>query len=231
MKTIKFMAVTQDVADKIKPPAPARAYVPDWYRQATRFIGGKMELRQQGINKDLKLCVPFLDALTSGYVIELPADMLVQRDAQGVTFFWHEEPQLLEFRSKDMATTLPRPAGHDQDLYAWVTQWAMIAPPGYSLLVTHPLNRNDLPFTTTSGIIDSDKYSSAGQVPFFLRAGFSGVIPAGTPIMQVIPIKRENWKHEVLPYDRSFIVSVKYSIQRYMYGGYKKLLWQKKDYS
>ena len=118
MKTIKFMAVTQDVADKIKPPAPARAYVPDWYRQATRFIGGKMELRQQGINKDLKLCVPFLDALTSGYVIELPADMLVQRDAQGVTFFWHEEPQLLEFRSKDMATTLPRPAGHDQDLYA-----------------------------------------------------------------------------------------------------------------
>lgn len=230
MKKIKFMATTQDVADKLTPPAPARMHVPEWYRKATRFIGGKMELREHGLNKDLKLCVPFLDAMTAGYMIELPADMLVQRDPHGVTFYWHEEPQLLEFRSKDMASTLPRPVGHDQDMYAWIFYWAPILPPGYSALVTHPLNRFDLPFTTTAGIMDADRYSAGGQVPFFLRKDFTGVIPAGTPIMQIIPFKRDDWTHEIVEHDPVWVTKMMYSVQRYLYGGYKKLMWQKKNF-
>lgn len=230
-KKIKFMAATKVVADRLTPPVPARSGVPEWYRKATRFIGGKMELREVGgLNKDLKLCVPFLDALTSGYLVELPADLLVQRDERGVSFFWHEEPQLIEFRDKHMASTLPRPSGHDDDLYAWMMYWAPILPPGYSAMVVHPLNRFDLPFTTTSGIMDADKYSAGGQVPFFLRKNFTGVIPAGTPIMQIIPFKREGWKHEVVPYDQPWMDRMVYSVQRYLYGGYKKLMWQKKEF-
>lgn len=224
------MAASQDAEDRLAPPAPARSHVPEWYRKATRFRGGDMKVSEYGLNKDIKLCVPFLDALTSGYVVELPCDILIERDENGTSFFWHESIRPMEIRPKDMAATLPRPHGHDSDMYAWNTYWGAITPPDYSILVTHPLNRFDLPFTTTSGIMDSDKYSIAGQVPFFLKKDFSGVIPAGTPIMQLIPVKRESWKHQIVKYDRTFIQSMMYQVQRYLYGGYKKFLWQKKAY-
>ena len=42
-------------------------------------------------------------------------------------------------------------------------------PPGYSLLVTHPINREDLPFTTLTGLVDVDLYSMA--FVHFPRAG------------------------------------------------------------
>jgi hypothetical protein len=224
------MAGSHDSAIKLIPPAPARTFVPDWYRKAERFIGGKMDLIESGINKDLKLCVPFLDALTSGYCIELPCDIYVKRDSNGINFYWHEEPMPMNLRSKNMATTLPRPSGHEESLYAWKSQWAVITPPGYSAIFTHPLNRFDLPFTTTSGVVDSDKYFSSGEIPFFLKDGFEGVIPAGTPIVQIIPIRREPWEHEILPYNEEFLSRNRYSIQKLLYGGYKKFLWQKKEY-
>lgn len=230
-KKIKFMPSTKLAQAKLPPPGPARSYIPEWYKKANRFIGGKLQLREYGINKDLKLCVPFLDALTSGYMVELPADLLIQRDELGVSFFWHEEPKFVELRAKDMAATLPRPAGCDRDLYAWIMHWSFIVPNGYSALVTHPLNRFDLPFVTTSGIMDTDQYPIAGQVPFFLRSDFSGVIPAGTPIIQVIPFKREAWQHQAIDCDEEFLSRVMYSVQRHLYDGYKKLKWTRKEFN
>ena len=30
--------------------------------------------------------------------------------------------------------------------------------------------------------------------PFFIKEGFTGLIPYGTPIVQIIPFKRDDWK-------------------------------------
>jgi hypothetical protein len=232
MKKVKFMAMSQEIEDMYPHPKSAKNFLPDWYKKANRFRSGKMEVLPEGagLNKDLKLCVPFLDAMVAGYCLELPADLMVIRDARGVGFFWNEEPGPLEIRPKDMAVTLPRPAGHDHDLYAWTFHWAVVTPPGYSLLVTQPLNRYDLPFTTTQGIMDADKFSLGGQIPFFLQEGFTGVIPAGTPIAQLIPIKRDSWKGEVVPHSNSFLKKQLFTVSRFMYGGYKKHVWVKKSY-
>ena len=89
--------------------------------------------------------------------------------------------------------TMPRPAGHLNNHLIWLPQWGWKTPRGYSTLVTHPFNRFDLPFTTTTAIIDSDKYWGAGNIPFFLKDGFEGIIPKGTPYVQIIPIKRKKW--------------------------------------
>jgi len=230
-KKIKFIPMSQEVEDKYDPPKPSRSYVPDWYKKANRWRSGKMEpLPEGGLNKDLKLCVPFLDGMTAGYMIELPADLLVKRDAQGVGFFWNEEPGPIEIRSADMARTLPRPPGMDETLYAWNFHWAIETPPGYSLMITSPLNRFELPFVTTSGIMDSDGFSLGGQIPFFLAKDFEGIIPAGTPIIQVIPIKRDSWKSQVLPYNATYIKKQLFAVTKYMYGGYKKVRWVKKEY-
>lgn len=232
MKKVTFMPGSELAEVRLPPPVATKSVVPEWYKQAQRFIGGKMNFDRGGINKDLKLCVPFMDAMVSGYVIELPCDIYVENRPDGaIDFFWHEEPAPIEMRAKDMATTLPRPPGHGQSMYAWITNWAVITPPGYSMLFTHPLNRFDLPFTTTSGIMDTDQYSNPGQIPFFLKEGFEGTIPAGTPVVQLIPIKRENWESESVPYNKKFLESKAYAVARSLFGGYKNLFWQKKNYN
>jgi hypothetical protein len=230
-KKIGFMPVSNEIGMKLPPPRPARSFIPDWYRKADRFIGGKMEIRDVGgLNKDIKLCVPFLDALMGGYCIELPTSLIVKRDSRGVTFFWHEYPEPIENRPKNMAVTLPRPSGHDEDLYAWKTVWGVVTPPGYSAIYTHPMNRFDLPFITTSGIMDTDVYSGAGEIPFFLKKDFEGIIEAGTPIVQVFPFKRDAWEHEILETDNNVLEKKRYLVQRVLFDGYKKLFWQRKQF-
>ena len=85
MKKIKFRPMSEDTA-KLDPPTPARSSVPEWYKKAKRFRSGQMEILNDngGLNKDIKLCIPFLDALTSGYMLTMPTDLLVKRDEKGV---------------------------------------------------------------------------------------------------------------------------------------------------
>jgi hypothetical protein len=73
--------------------------------------------------------------------------------------------------------------------------WTIETPAGYSLLFTHPFNRDDLPFTTIAGMVDTDSYTD-NLINFPARwhdPNFSGVLPKGTPVAQCIPVKRELW--------------------------------------
>jgi hypothetical protein len=225
----------ESVAKLHSPPKPARAFVPDWYKKSKRWRSGKPEILEGGgVNKDIKLCIPFLEAMTAGYCITLPGDVLIERKNGRVGFAWNgarnQISSPLEVRPKDMATELPRPAGHDHDLYAWNTTWGIEVPEGYSCLFTHPFNRFDLPFTTTNGFVESDGFSAGGGIPFFLKEGFEGVIPEGTPIIQVVPIKREGWKSEVAEYDPDWADKQIWSISKYITGGYRKHWWVKKTF-
>jgi hypothetical protein len=57
---------------------PAGKQVPQWYKDAERWVGGEMVLLPSP-NPAVKLCVPFLDSLTSGYLVPLICDILVTR--------------------------------------------------------------------------------------------------------------------------------------------------------
>jgi hypothetical protein len=229
-RKIGFMPMSEEISNKLNPPASSKKFVPKWYKDSTAYIRGKMKISNTGINKDIKLCVPFLDAMTSGYCVELSCDIHISRGEDGVNFFWHEEPFPMQSRPPGIARLLPRPAGHSETLYAWSIHWASITPPGYSAIFCHPLNRYDLPFITTSGIVDTDKYHPGGEIPFFLRSDFSGVIPAGTPIVQIIPFKRDSWSSDVREYDSGLISRLRYSVGRVLSGGYAKFFWSKKHF-
>jgi hypothetical protein len=69
-------------------------------------------------------------------------------------------------------------------------------PPGYSLLVTHPFNRPDLPFVTLTGLIDADRYRD-NFIHFpahWCDVEFKGVLAKGTPVAQCVPLKRDTWE-------------------------------------
>jgi hypothetical protein len=93
--------------------------------------------------------------------------------------------------------TLPVPSGFSTQGYAWVTKNVFEIPDGYSALLTHPLNRYDLPFLTLTAIVDGGMVLHNGSVPMFLRENFEGTIKAGTPIIQIVLFKTEDWQSEV----------------------------------
>ena len=87
------------------------------------------------------------------------------------------------------------PDSDDQFLIKFHNLWTVQAPPGYSLLFTHPVNRSDLPFTTLTGLVDCDRYHD-NWINFpahWHDADFSGVLPRGTPVAQCYPVKRQTW--------------------------------------
>ena len=89
----------------------------------------------------------------------------------------------------------------------------------------------DLPFYTLGGVLDTDKWGEAGNHPFLLKKGFEGIIPKGTPIVQVIPFKRENWKAKVTTNSKDNLYIKKLRQKDSVFKGwYKKFAWSNKSY-
>jgi hypothetical protein len=200
---LKLLNFTCAVPTQLGNPVPVKKLVPEWYRKAeTYYVAPSdniaVEDGTQELTAGLKTCAPFLDAMVSGYAFLVPFDIYVGRDDEGnLDIKWNAPQGWEEFvseRPKESGSTMPRPAGHAPNHLVWSSRWGVKAPRGYSVLITHPLNRQDLPFTTSSGIIDSDKFFGNGNIPFFIREDFVGVIEKGTPFAQIIPIKRKKWK-------------------------------------
>lgn len=60
------------------------------------------------------------------------------------------------------------------------------------MLFTQPLSRPDLPFTCFSGFVDCDRFAPTVNLPFaWTGAVGDHHLPAGTPIAQLLPVRRE----------------------------------------
>jgi hypothetical protein len=107
-------------------------------------------------------------------------------------------------------------------------------PKGYSAIFAHPFNRIDLPFFTTTGVVDSDVFfhtgEHSGNYPFYIEKDFEGIIPAGTPMYQIIPVKRENWKSSAVPFNLDDSIRRERMLKRHFMNNYKKQFWQRKNY-
>jgi hypothetical protein len=78
--------------------------------------------------------------------------------------------------------------------------------------------------------MDSDQYSTSGNIPFFIKEDFSGVIPAGTPFAQIIPIKRDSWTAINNDKGITYLEDLQGETVRSPGRSYKKLFWDRKEY-
>jgi hypothetical protein len=97
-------------------------------------------------------------------------------------------------------------------------------------MFTSPINRFDLPFLNVTGVVDSDNYDNAIHFPFFISESFTGIIEKGTPICQIIPIKRDNWSREIIPYSQEEAVKNSEHFFSTIKRSYKNNSWKKKEY-
>jgi hypothetical protein len=229
-KNKELIVEYENMHDWMLPVVSAKSLVPNWYKDMNTFDKNVKSLPAQ-IN--IKACVPFLDTLTSGYMIVLPADIAVKTDDDGFKVItWSDQnSDLISTRDGSEAPLLPTPNGFAATHFIWNTMLALSLPKGYSCIIMHPLNRHDLPFLTLSGIVDADSMLHNGSIPFYIKEDFEGLIKAGTPILQVIPFKRESWKIvEKKGLFEKAAVNGKRSLN-YTYGWYKKFSWNKKEYN
>ena len=171
---------------------PALRVVPDWYREIPRYVPGLDGPETTSV----KHCIPFVDALTTGYMLLTPFDIYFEQTPEGPVGRWDNPFPTLDLRPPGQTGKMPAPPGCDEKHFLWVTHTAIELPDNYSAVCIHPINRTDLPFVTTGGIIDGPFVIHGGNFPFHLKEGFEGLIPAGTPFMQIIPFNRTNWKAE-----------------------------------
>jgi hypothetical protein len=231
MKLIRFTC--SESTYPLNVPVPAKKMIPQWYKDGETFYVEHSGHGQEP-SPGLKTCIPFLDILTAGYFLITPFDIFVGKKEDGsLSIEWNAPETWQDFinqRPHASGATIPRPAGHLDGHFVWSNKWGWKTPRGYSTIVTHPFNRSDLPFTTMSGFMDSDKISVNGNVPFFLKEGFSGVIPAGTPYAQIIPVKRKAWKMIDSPENIDLVKKQNVKINGEK-AYYKKRSWVRKDYS
>lgn len=230
------ISFTQGFPGELIPPEPAIQHVPEWFRSLTRFRGSNDD-RDLGVTNNIgndgalvstKMCMPYFDALTAGYQYVLEDDLYVDLDEHGHPILsWKGDVMLADTRPM---FDVPLIDNCHPIHYGWRMNWYYETPPGYSVLITHPMNRFDLPFVTLSGIVEADIWGLPVFTAFQLKRNFRGVIPKGTPIFQMIPFKRDNW--ELLVDDspekleeHQFKAENRRSR---LYGYYKKTAWRKK---
>jgi len=206
-------------------------YIPEWYKKTKRFTIGDTKPSFANDNPSFKLCQSFLDTFLTGYAIPLVSDIMVSQTEDGPIIDWRSDFQILSKRDAGINELLPIPSGHSEKHFVWNLQHSIKIPKGYSLVLTHPFNRFDLPFTTLTGIIDGEFYLYGGNVPVFFNKGFEGIIRQGTPIAQVFFIKQESWESKkdssILKYAN--INEVKSFLK--IFGWYKNEIWKKKEYN
>lgn len=236
---IEFIEIENQSVGLLEPDS-AINNIPSWFKKTkpTKFLKAS-----EKIDFTIKKCIPVLDAFTSGYFLKTTVDInySVNEKYRRSEFSFKlknaNQPKLITMHPFEQIDKLDLDREYYDHAYKWSNPFVIKTPPGYSCLFTHPFNQV-LPFYTLSGIVDTDTYPIAVQFPFLMRKGFNGTINSGTPVVQIIPFKRDDWDMTLTKFpDKETIynhseATEKFELSRYddtgnVSGGLYKKLYRK----
>lgn len=212
--------------DNIAKPYPANKYIPDSYKQQPSIIHDT----DQDI-RTIKLCQPFIDGMTNGYVIPFPEDLTIKvlgkYDAEG-------EDKGKAWFSKHGPLQYGKMWFKDRLVIKITSPWIIKTPPGYSCYFSHPNGYNIKPFYAIPSVIDTDSYEINPAFPMIymdIKVGCDIHIKKGTPMIQVHPFKRENWQATFSEEDTGEYLQRQQEFWRDPNGFYLKNAKQPKKYT
>ena len=184
-----------DLEGIIPEPKAAVKYLPDWFKDLPPTFG---ESRDPFGNKSMsaKKCLPLLDGMSLGFVIPLAGDLHVRSNYNNSQIEITNPPGLKVCEFHD-ATQVGGPnaikPNHGNPL-KFLNHWVIKTAPGWSTLFIPPLNNFEQPFTCLAAMVDTDVYPKEVNFPAALNITDADVhIPAGTPLVTVIPFKRDSF--------------------------------------
>lgn len=211
-------------------PKPKRAgkHIPEYYRK----LSAEMDNNPQ--SGTAKRCVPFMEAITTGYIIPIWSDLYVKAEDGEIEMTFpdnlpmdqsighHDYQQLKDHPASDMS--------YGKNLLKFINPWVINTPPGVSCLFTTPMNHFEARFKLVDGIVDTDTYYQHINFPFVWTGGDGEFfIEKGTPLVQVFPFVRyefSEYEIKTIDYDkRRWASDILGTVLRH---GYRKYFWHKR---
>jgi hypothetical protein len=247
-KVIEFSAHEDYFNLKEDYPIPTKLNIPEWYK--------KLEHTLQ--NKTVKGCMPFLDTLTSGYILKIPQDFYVRHNVDNKnkngeefkdsfqTFGLHDQSQKLYAKSINLNSGFDTHSikqlegspfiekNKNLPFYKIINPWIIKTPKGYSCLFVSPLNNADDRFSIIPGIVDTDTFPNEINFPIVINSDkypvLETMIKKGTPYVQIIPFKRDSWKMTLKPKLQKEIQNSRLFYGLKLINIYKDKYWNKKSW-
>jgi len=83
----KLEIVVPDKAKgKYELPQPAHKFIPQWYKQTELKFNDENHLE-----KSVRACMPFMEALTFGWIVPVPTDISISQRLDGMQISWNTE--------------------------------------------------------------------------------------------------------------------------------------------
>lgn len=176
----------------IPEPKAAVKNLPNWFKDLEPSCGND---RDSFGNKAMsaKRCLPLLDGMSLGFTIPLCADLHVRSNYNNSQIELTNPPGLkvCEFHNAEQVGGPSAAKPNHGNPLKFLNRWVIKTAPGWSTLFISPLNHFDQPFTCLSAIVDTDKYPKEVNFPAIWHEHDADVhLPAGTPLVTAIPIKR-----------------------------------------
>ena len=202
MPTIEFTTYDKRTTELWR-PVLAKKVVPDWWK--TMKV---QEMVRGNKTQTIRSCLAMDDWLKSGWYICAKTDMQVKVNEDGRSMTDPNNP--LHSPTHPAAqgghnfTYLPKEDAPTKDAFKMRAPWNIITPPGYSCLYLDPFLFQNTHFATWQGIIDTDTFNvnmDNSQIIFYPKTNKDFVIKEGTPLVQVVPYRREVWNASYITYD------------------------------
>lgn len=202
MPTIEFTSYNENTLKDSRPILASKVQ-PEWWKKMkiNEIVRGD---KQQTI----RACPAMQDWLTMGYYLIAQQDIMVQigmdsYDESGKnSFAWaYDDPKVGSSSHPDTqfgnAFIPEKMEGSPvKDAFKMRNPWNIKTPEGYSTFYLDPFLHQNNYFSVWPGIIDTDKFNlnmDNAQIIFYPKVNHSFIIKKGTPLVQVIPFRREEW--------------------------------------
>lgn len=172
----------------IAEPTPAKSALPDWFRKIPAVDKGHLTATNNGLT--IKRCMPFLDAMTTGWILPLAAEVRleIREGGRTVEAGWEFDKVMVSNHGTHQVSGYPF---GDRPPMKFHNYWTIRTPPGWSCLFAPLFNRPNQQFQVLAGVVDTDQYHSLIHFPFVATAADGvHVLAKGTPLVQVIPFRR-----------------------------------------
>jgi hypothetical protein len=167
---------------------PAKSVLPAWFRRLPGIDKSQVSATNNGLT--VKRCMPFLDALSAGWIIPIAASVRLEITEGGrtVTAGWEFDREMVSNHSTFQIAGSPYEPHPPMKFHNY---WTIRTPKGWSCLFLPPINRPNGVIEVLSGLVDTDTYKTPVNFPFVATAP-DGVytLKKGTPLVQVIPFRR-----------------------------------------
>ena len=225
-KKIKFCPIDKEMKKVWPHPKPANHFMAEEYKKLERHKKGNLHA------PTIKTCMPFLDAMTAGYIIPFDQDYIIDPTEKEFSVTpANKEENDIGYHDK---VQVPKEWHNKTGEYAgkFINKWLITTPPGYSCLFTQPMNRfGEDRFLLINGVVDTDTYINTINFPFILlKRDKQFLLKKGEPMVQVIPFKRESWKMWSGFYFEKRHRETVNMLQSKLIDKYKRMFWNKKSF-